>query len=146
MNKMHKDNQDIEIKFVNDWNENEIVDLYKAGKWWKDNYDSSSIKNLIKGSYKFAVVVIKEECKAVGMGRLLSDGASDAYIQDLVILDEYRGKGLGKELVKYLVNHCISKGINWVGLISEPEQDKFYSSLGFSIMKNHVPMKFNIDD
>ncbi len=143
---MQKENRNIEIKFVKDWNENEIVDLYKAGNWWKDNYDSSSIRNLIKGSYKFAVVILKDEGKAIGMGRIISDGISDAYIQDLVIINKYRGRGLGKKLVKYLVNHCISNGINWIGLISEPGQDRFYSNLGFSIMENHVPMKFNIDD
>ncbi|MFE3845495.1 GNAT family N-acetyltransferase [Thermoplasmatota archaeon] len=136
----------IEIKFVNDWNEDEIVNLYKAGNWWKDKYNSSSIKFLIKGSYKFAVVVKKDEGRAIGMGRLISDGVSDAYIQDLVILDDFRGLGLGKKLVNHLVNHCKSKNINWIGLISEPGQDGFYSDLGFSEMKKHTPMKFNIDD
>ena len=136
----------IEIKFVNDWNEDEIVNLYKAGKWWKDKYNSSSIKFLIKGSYKFAVVVKKDEGRAIGMGRLISDGVSDAYIQDLVIMNDFRGLGLGKKLVNYLVNHCKSKNIDWIGLISEPGQDGFYSDLGFSEMKKHTPMKFNIDD
>ena len=146
MIKMQKDYSNIEIKFVDDWDENEIVNLYKAGNWWKDNYNSSSIKFLIKGSYKFAVVIIKDEGRAIGMGRLISDGVSDAYIQDIVIIDDYRGQSLGKKLVNFLVNHCISKGINWIGLISEPGQDGFYSDLGFSRMKKHIPMKFNIDD
>ena len=136
----------IEIKFVNDWDEDEIVNLYKAGNWWKDKYNSSSIKFLIKGSYKFAVVVKKDEGRAIGMGRLISDGVSDAYIQDLVIMNDFRGLGLGKKLVNYLLNHCKSKNINWIGLISEPGQDGFYSDLGFSEMKKYTPMKFNIDD
>jgi ribosomal protein S18 acetylase RimI-like enzyme len=146
MVKMQKDYSNIEIKFVDDWDENEIVSLYKAGNWWKDNYDSATIKFLIKGSYKFAVVIKKDEGKAIGMGRLISDGVSDAYIQDLVIIEDYRGQGLGKKLVNRLVDHCISKGINWIGLISEPGQDKFYYYCGFSKMKKHIPMKFNIDD
>jgi len=136
----------IEIKFVDDWNEDEIVNLYKAGNWWKDKYNSSSIKFLIKGSYKFAVIVKKDEGRAIGMGRIISDGVSDAYIQDLVILDDFRGLGFGKKLVNYLVNYCMSKDINWIGLISEPGQDGFYSGLGFSKMKKYTPMKFNIDD
>ena len=143
---MKIDHSNIEIKFVDDWDEDEIVNLYKAGNWWKDKYNSSSIKFLIKGSYKFAVIVKKDEGKAIGMGRIISDGVSDAYIQDLVILDDFRGLGLGKKLVNYLVNHCKSKDINWIGLISEPGQDGFYSSLGFSKMRKYTPMKFNIDD
>lgn len=77
---------DIEIRFVKSWPVDEIVKLYKAGGWWKDNYNKLEIKHLIKDSYAFAVVVYKKSRKAIGMGRLLSDGVSDAYIQDLVIL------------------------------------------------------------
>ncbi len=143
---MKKQSTDIEIKFVNKWDEKQIIDLYKSGNWWKDSYKSSSIESLIKGSYGFAVVIKKDAGKAIGMGRLISDGISDAYIQDLVILDDYRGQGLGEKLVNFLVDYCLSKGIKWIGLISEPGQETFYYNQGFSIMKNYVPMKFNIDD
>lgn len=138
--------QNIEIKFVDTWPEDEIVELYKAGGWWRDSYDSSGIASLIRGSFAFAVAIDKESKKAIGMGRLISDCVSDAYIQDLVILPKHRGKGIGKQLVKTLLDFCLSKGIMWVGLIAEPEQDGFYSSLGFKIMKNHVSMKYQPED
>jgi len=76
------------------------------------------------------------------MGRIISDGVSDAYIQDLVILQKYRGQGIGKKLVGVLLKHCLSHGITWIGLIAEPGQDEFYLPLGFKTMKNYVPMKF----
>ena len=115
-----KENQ-IEIKFVDFWNEDEIVELYKAGGWWKDYYDPSGLKNLIKGSFAFAVAIDKSSGKAIGMGRLISDGVSDAYIQDLVVLPKYRDRGIGRQLVKVLLDHFLSKGILWIGLIAEPE-------------------------
>jgi len=130
---------DIEIKIVDAWPEEDIIELYKAGGWWKDHYDKSKIKHLIKGSFAFAVAVHKN--KAIGMGRLLSDGVSDAYIQDLVVLPKFRDKGIGKEIVKTLVDHCKSKGILWIGLIAEPGQSSFYSNLGFKTMENYTPMK-----
>jgi ribosomal protein S18 acetylase RimI-like enzyme len=131
--------KDIEIKIVDAWPEEDIVELYTAGGWWKDSHEKSGIKHLIKGSFAFAVAVHKN--KAVGMGRLLSDGVSDAYIQDLVVLPKFREEGIGREIVKTLVEYCKSKGILWIGLIAEPNQDGFYSSLGFKPMKNYVPMK-----
>lgn len=143
---MHIEFENIEIKFVENWPEKDIIKLYKSANWWKDSYDPSSIKYLIKGSFKFAIMVDKSNNKTIGMGRILSDGVSDAYIQDLVILDEYRKIGLGAKLVKFLVNYCVSNGINWIGLISEPGQDGFYTSLGFKQMEEYTPMKFNIDD
>jgi len=132
----------VEIKIVDKWPVDEVVNLYKAGGWWKDHYDSSGLKDLIKGSFAFAVAIDIETKKAVGMGRLLSDGVSDAYIQDLIVLHEYRDQGIGREIVKVLVNHCKKNKINWIGLIAEPGQDGFYSNLGFKQMKNYTPMKF----
>lgn len=131
------------IKFVRNWPEDEIVNLYEAGGWWKDYYDKSGIKHLINGSFVFAVVIDKKVGKAIGMGRVLSDGTSDAYIQDLVILSEYRNKGIGKKLVKKLTDYCKSKNIHWIALIAEPGQQGFYENLGFKKMKNYTPMKYD---
>lgn len=138
------ENIDVKIKLVKEWIEEEIVNLYKSAGWWKNSYDSKNINSLIKGSYAFAVVVKNPEGKAIGMGRILSDGVSDAYIQDVVILPEYRKKGLGRMLVNFLLNVCISHRILWIGLVSEPNQDCFYSSCGFKKMKNYIPMKYPI--
>ena len=133
----------IKIKIVDSWNQDEIVDLYKSGGWWKNNYDPSKINRLIKGSYAFAIAFDIKIKKAVGMGRILSDGVSDAYIQDIVVLKEYRRRGIGIELLKTLINHCKKNDINWIGLIAEPNQDDFYLKLGFKTMKNYTPMKYN---
>ena len=133
---------DFEIKLVESWVEKDIVDLYKSAGWWKDSYDSSGISHLISGSFAFAVVVSKKNSKAIGMGRIISDGVSDAYIQDLVILKEHRGKGIGKKLVEFLLDFCKSKNLLWIGLISEPGQEEFYEKSGFFKMKNYVPMKY----
>lgn len=141
---MLNQNKNIKIKFVKTWPCEEIVELYKAGGWWKDSYDPSGIEPLIKGSFAFAVAFGSNDGNAVGMGRILSDGMSDAYIQDVVVLKEYRGKGIGKKIVNFLLKHCISEGIIWIGLIAEPDQDDFYSQLGFQKMKNYVPMKYKL--
>lgn len=135
----------LEIKFVKNWSEAEIAKLYKAGGWWKESWSSSNINNMIKGSFVFAIA-IDDNGKTIGMGRVLSDGISDGYIQDLVVLPEYRDLGIGKQIVNKLVNHCLSKGIRWIGLIAEPGNEIFFSSLGFKTMKNHTPMLFNFEE
>ncbi len=132
----------VEIRAIDSWNESEIVDLYKSADWWRECYDPSEINNLIKNSFSFAVAVDKKTNTAVGMGRLLSDGVSDAYIQDLVVLNEYRKKGIGKKIVNFLLDVCKKNHIQWVGLISEPSQDSFYEKIGFKKMKNYIPMRY----
>ena len=134
--------QNIDIRFVSSWPQDEIVSLYKAGGWWKESYDKSAIKSMIAGSFAFAVAVDKDLGKAIGMGRIISDGVSDAYIQDFIILPKYRRQGIGKQLLNFLLEHCMSKGIQWIGLIAEPGQESFYSPMGFKPMNAHTPMRY----
>ena len=137
---------DVDIQFVKTWNEDEIVTLYKTGGWWRESYKKSDLPRLMAGSYVFAVAVDTESGKAVGMGRVLSDGHSDAYIQDLVVLPEYRGRGLGEKLVDSLVRYCLSQGIKWIGLIAEPGSEQFYRNIGFAPMVNYIPLIYKVDE
>jgi GNAT superfamily N-acetyltransferase len=79
------------------------------------------------------------------MGRVISDGVSDGYIQDLVVMPEYRGTGIGAQIVSKLVKKCLEMGVSWIGLIAEPGTEKFYMSLGFSPMDRHIPLLFHGD-
>ena len=136
---------DITVRLVSSWDEHEIADLYRAGGWWKEEYRESEIPLLIRGSFLFAVAVHETSGRAVGMGRVLSDGVSDGYIQDLVVLPSFRGTGVGKEIVQILVSRCIEVGISWIGLSAEPDTEEFYKPLGFSPMNGHVPLLYRGD-
>jgi ribosomal protein S18 acetylase RimI-like enzyme len=133
----------IQVELVKAWEEQEIVELFRAGRWWKEGMDSSRIGELIKGSFLFAVAVDVSTGKVVGMGRAISDGVADAYIQDLVVLADCRRKGVGRMILSALLQGCRSRGIAWIGLIAEPGTDDFYRSLGFETMEGHVPMLFS---
>jgi hypothetical protein len=77
----------IRVDLVQSWEEEQIVELYRAGGWWKEGMDQKRINDLIRGSFLFAVAIDITTGKAVGMGRVISDGVADAYIQDFVVLD-----------------------------------------------------------
>jgi len=133
------------IRLVDAWDEGEIVYLYRAGGWWKDEYDPASIPALIRGSFAFAVAIDTGTGRAVGMGRALSDGISDGYIQDLVVLPEFRKQGIGKEIVAALLRKCTDAGITWVSLIAEPGTESFYFPQGFKPMQGYVPLLWTGD-
>ncbi len=78
--------------------------------------------------------------KIVGMARVISDGCSDAYIQDVVVLESYRGRGVGRELVRRLTQFCIGRKISWIGLIAEPGTQGLYEDLGFGPLAGYQPM------
>ena len=138
-----EDSDRINIKLVTDWDKEPIIELCRAGGWWKDDMDPSIIPEMICGSYLFAVAVDVTTGRSVGMGRVISDGIADAYIQDLVVLPRWRNRGIGRKIVAALLDGCKSSGITWIGLIAQPGTDSFYRSLGFATLKGHKPMLFN---
>lgn len=134
------ENDRMKVELVRSWKEEEIVELYRAAGWWKEGMDQTRINDLIQGSFLFALAIDITTGKAVGMGRVISDGVADAYIQDLVVLPEWRSLAVGKTILKALLEECRSRKIAWIGLIAEPEKEDFYGTLGFRPMPGHVPM------
>jgi GNAT superfamily N-acetyltransferase len=118
-----------------------IVALYQAGGWWTESAAAREvIPRMIRGSFAFMVALSGD--RIVGMGRAISDGASDAYIQDVVVLDAFRGQGIGRELVRRLTQHCKDRGIAWIGLVAEPGTTRFYEGLGYGPLPGFQPMLF----
>lgn len=130
------------VMIVKDWDFSALLKLYRAGGWWKEEWDPSGIADLVRSSFAFAIAVDRESGTTVGMGRVISDGVSDAYIQDLVVLPEFRGSGVGRMLLDKLVDECLSRGITWIALVAEPGTLDFYAGSGFVPMEGHVPMRF----
>ena len=132
--------QNIEIKIVKSADITQIKKLYKDAGWWTDNNDDIDpllIEKIIKGSFCFAIATIGD--RYIGMGRAISDGISDAYIQDVMVITELRGNGIGIRIMDEIVNYLKKHNITWIGLISEPKSISFYTRYGFSQMKDYVP-------
>jgi ribosomal protein S18 acetylase RimI-like enzyme len=123
---------EIRYEFVREAPADAVVALYEEGGWWHESAAArAAIAPMIRGSFCF--LVAKDAAGAlVGMGRVISDGASDAYIQDVVVRRELRGRGIGGELVSRLAACCRAAGIGWVGLVAEPGTQGFYRPLGFA--------------
>jgi ribosomal protein S18 acetylase RimI-like enzyme len=82
------------------------------------------------------------ESRIIGMARVISDGFSDAYIQDVVVLANHRGRGVGRELIRRLTQFCISRKISWIGLVAEPGTQELYEDLGFGPLVGYQPMLY----
>jgi aralkylamine N-acetyltransferase len=120
----------------------EIVELYRAAGWWQESPEARAIiPSMIRGSLCF-MVARSIEGRIVGMARVISDGHSDAYIQDVVVLPDYRGRGVGRELVRRLTQICVTRKIAWIGLVAEPGTQGLYEELGFGPLVGYQPMLF----
>ena len=117
----------------------QLIELYREAKWWSaETDDVTLLLNLVAGSHCFLIAI--EGHRIVAMGRAISDGASDAYIQDVAVKKAYRHHGIGTALVQRLVARLEGDGLNWIGLIAEKNSEAFYDRIGFKVMTESLPM------
>jgi len=117
----------------------DIICLYCAEGWWsKGTDDAALVDRIVAGSHCF--LIVKKGSEIIGMGRALSDGVSDAYIQDVTVNKNFRGQGIGTKIIQKLVERLHSDGLKWIGLIAEKSSHPFYEQLGFKKMSDSVPM------
>ena len=63
------------------------------------------------------------------------------WIEDVVVDENQRGKGYGKELMLFAMNYCRSKGIKKIDLTSRPSRtaaNRLYTELGFVRRETNV--------
>lgn len=131
----------LEIKLVRTVPVDQLQALYQDAGWWQDSYKTSDafLRRIPEKSALFAGAFCEK--KLIGMGRALSDLCSDAYIQDIAVLSDYRKLGIGTLIVTFLIRELKKRGVDWIGLIGEPGTGPFYEKLGFRQMQDHIPFK-----
>ena len=115
----------------------QAAELYAGAEWISSVDEAGFLKKALENS---TAVAAAYDCnnRLVGMGRAISDGVSDAYIQDVVVAPDFRKQGIGGKIVKQLVAELQSRGIDWIGLVGVPGTEKFYASLGFEAQEGHT--------
>jgi GNAT superfamily N-acetyltransferase len=67
--------------------------------------------------------------RQIGFARAISDGVSLAYLADVYVLEAYRGRGLGLELVREIVERSFGR-VRW--MLHTADAQALYLKLGFS--------------
>lgn len=107
----------------------EILKLYESVGWKNYTENSEMLKNAFENSLK--IFAAFDEKKLIGFIRVVGDGFSIIYIQDLLVLPEYQGKKIGSMLINK-VNEAYKNVYQKVLLTNKDEKSiKFYESNGF---------------
>ena len=70
----------------------------------------------------------------VGFVDSVSNGVTDAYIQDLIVRPDYQGKSIGTDLMKKMIASLKEKHIYIISVIFEERLKPFYDRFGFNTM------------
>ena len=86
---------------------------------------------------------LRDGGKLVGVGRAMADGVYVAYIGDIAVHPDYRGIGLGKQIVADLLRQ--SAGHKKIILHTVPGSEAFYRKFGFCRMRTAMAIFENQD-
>lgn len=92
----------------------------------------------------FALYVLEVDGEIAGMGSLHFHRTltkQTAYIEDVVVLPRFHGKGFGKMIMRRLIDHAKEEEVRFIELTSHPRRiaaNKLYQKLGFVIPETNL--------
>lgn len=107
-------------------------------QYWNGPYDHGQLVRAVREAD--AWIGARIDGRLVGTAAATSNGAKQAHIYDVAVQTEFRGKGLGKAMMKVLLDHAQVRGARTVSLRTLDAQS-FYRDLGFE-----EPGRLGVDD
>jgi GNAT superfamily N-acetyltransferase len=119
------------------------IHAYLTSSYWSPGIPRAVVERAIAGSLCFGL--FSEKGEQVGFARAITDEATFAYLADVYVLEEHRGKGLGKWIVETILAHPSLQGLRRI-LLATRDAHELYAPFGFkplatpeSFMSIHQP-------
>ena len=98
--------------------------------YWAENIPEETVRRSIEGSLCFGVY---HQQKQVGFARVITDTATFAYLADVFIDEDFRGRGLSRWLIKTILQHPSLQGLRRF-LLATKDAHGLYSKSGFTAL------------
>lgn len=110
----------------------EIYEMLRA-KVGLQHYDLPDVVKALQ--HTLFSVVIRENSRPVGIGRVIGDGRIAFFIKDVVVDPEQQHRGIGRMVMEELMNYIKTNGCSnaYVGLMALTGKEGFYEKFGFRI-------------
>ena len=114
------DKAQLDIDYIHD---------FLATSYWAEGIPKHAVEKSIQNSFCFGIF---EARKQIGFARVITDFTTFAYLADVFIDENQRGKGLAKKLVHEIMTHEKLKGLKRWHLVTADAQS-LYSQYGFTV-------------
>ena len=113
----------------------DVLHLYQAVGWTNYTHQPEMLEQAL--SHSLAIYVALDGDAVVGLIRLVGDGFSSIFVQDLIVLPSYQRQGIGRSLMKEALEDY--KDAYQVQLVTEQTEKNvgFYRSLGFEALSTY---------
>jgi len=105
----------------------EVHRFLSEESYWAEGRPRETQDRLIDEASR--VVGLYDGGRQIGFCRAFSDGLSLAYLADVYVLAEYRGRGLGEELVREMIENGPYAHVKW--MLHTTDAHPLYRKFGF---------------
>jgi GNAT superfamily N-acetyltransferase len=120
----------------------EAIHRFLAQSYWSPGVPRTVVERAIANSLCFGLLL---EDQTIGFARVITDKATFAYLADVYVLPEHRGKGLSLRLMEQIMRHPNLQGLRRM-LLATRDAHSLYQKFGFKplgaperIMEMHNP-------
>ena len=112
----------------------DVLHLYQAVGWANYTNQPQMLSQAL--SHSLAIYLARDGEEVVGIVRLIGDGFSSVFVQDLIVLPTYQRQGIGSTLMKQALSDY--KDTYQIQLATEESEKTlgFYRSLGFETLSS----------
>ena len=113
----------------------DVLHLYQAVGWTNYTNQPQMLEQAL--SHSLVIYLALDGDAVVGLVRLVGDGFSSVFVQDLIVLPSYQRQGIGSALMKQALEDF--KEAYQVQLATEQTEKNvgFYRSMGFEILSTY---------
>lgn len=105
----------------------DTIHTFLASSYWATNIPRHIVEKSLQTSYCAGIFFNSEQ---VAFARMITDAATFAYLADVFVLAEHRGKGLSKILVQTLMDLPCMQGLRRI-LLATADAHDLYQQFGF---------------
>jgi len=110
----------------------DAIHAFLTTSYWAEGIPRETVERSLRGSLCFGLY---EGDRQIGLARVITDGATFAYLCDVYVLPERRGRGLGRWLMECVMAHPSLQELRRFYLVTR-DAHELYRPFGFTEVQN----------
>lgn len=121
------------IETLSDRHVDDLLSLYE-GTYWADGRTGDEVRRMLARTDVTVGLEATDSGRLVAFARALTDGTYRAFLEDVIVAEEFRGEGFGADVVEAVLSHPEVEGVESVTLGCEDDLVEFYRTFGFETL------------
>lgn len=110
----------------------DTVHGFLRGAYWSEGIPRGTVEKSIRHSLAAGLY---DGDRMIGFARVVTDYTTFAYLGDVFVLEDWRGRGLATWLTRYLLDHPDLQGLRrWI--LATRDAHNVYARVGFALLAN----------